>query len=97
MKEIWKQRRLSGTKGIKLLDDNARPHIHSDVINYLTEEALNRMAPPSNFYLTVAPCDYWLNDYIKCNLIDQANEKSSVRVVSKVVKNIPEEELLRSC
>ena len=29
---------------MKLLEDNARAHIHSDVINYLTEEDINIMA-----------------------------------------------------
>jgi histone-lysine N-methyltransferase SETMAR len=91
VKEIWKQRRSAGTKGIKLLHDNARPHIHSDVINYLTEEGINIMPHPP-YSPDLAPCDYWLNDYIKRNLIDQPNEKSLARAVSKVVKNIPEEE-----
>ncbi len=40
----------------------------------------------------LAPCDYWLNDYIKRNLIDHPNEKSLALAVSKVAKNIPEEE-----
>ena len=31
------------------------------------------------------------------NLIDQANEKCLARVVSKVVKNIPEEEFVPNC
>ena len=44
----------------------------------------------------LAPCDYWLNDYIKRNLIDQTNEKSLARVVSKMVENVPEE-FLRNC
>jgi DNA polymerase elongation subunit (family B) len=38
VKEIWKQIKSSGTNGIKLLHDNARALIHSDVINYLTQE-----------------------------------------------------------
>ncbi|CAF2641010.1 unnamed protein product [Rotaria sp. Silwood2] len=32
----------------------------------------------------LAPCDYWLNDYIKRNLADQPDEKSLARVVSKL-------------
>ena len=43
VKETWKQRRLAGTKGIKLLEDN---YIHSDVINHLTEEGINTMPYP---------------------------------------------------
>ncbi|CAF3339055.1 unnamed protein product [Rotaria socialis] len=38
--EIQKQRKSNGTKGIKLLHDNASPHRRSDVIKYLTEEVL---------------------------------------------------------
>ena len=80
-----------GTKGIKLLEDNARPHIHSDVINYLTEEGVNIMVHPA-CSPNIATRDYWLNDYMKHNLIDRPNEKSLALAVSKVVKNIPEEE-----
>ena len=74
-----------------MLEENARAHIHSDVIDYLTEEGINIM-PHLPYLPDLAPCDYWLNDYIKHNLIDQANEKSLTCMVSKVVKNIPEEE-----
>ncbi len=77
---------------MKLLHDNARPHAHSDVINYLTEEGINILSHPP-YSPDLAPCDYWLNDYIKSNLTDQPVEKLLVRAVSKVVKNIPEEEL----
>ncbi|CAF4937247.1 unnamed protein product, partial [Rotaria sp. Silwood1] len=90
VKEIWKQRKSAGTKGIKLLHDNAGPHRHSDAINYLAEERINIMPHPP-YSSDLASCDYWLNDYIKYNLSDQPNEKSLARAVSKVVKNIPEE------
>ena len=45
----------------------------------------------------LVPCAYWLNDFIKRNLMDQANEKCLAHAVSKVVKNIPEEEFLANC
>ena len=61
VKEIWKQRRSASTKGIKLLEDNARAHIHSDVINYLTQEGMNIMSHPP-YSPDLASCDYWLND-----------------------------------
>ena len=44
VKEIWNQRR---SVGIKLAEDNARAHIHSDIINCLREEGLNIMAYPT--------------------------------------------------
>ncbi|CAF1476432.1 unnamed protein product, partial [Didymodactylos carnosus] len=95
VKEIWKQRKSSGTNGIKLLHDNAPPHTHSDVINYLTQEGINIMPHPP-YSPDLAPCDYWLNDYIKRNLTDQANEKSLTRAITKIVKNIPEEEFKKT-
>ena len=87
MKEIWKQRKSSGRKGIKLLDDNARLHTHSDVINYLTEEGIIIMSSHRPYSRDLAPYDYWLNDDIKRNLTDQPDEKSLARaVVSKMMK-----------
>ena len=44
----------------------------------------------------LAPCDYWLNDYIKNRLTDQPDEKSLARAVSKIVKNISEEEFKKT-
>ncbi|CAF4619571.1 unnamed protein product, partial [Didymodactylos carnosus] len=61
VKEIWKQRKSAGTKGIKLLRDNAIPHIQSDVTNYLTEEGIIIISHPP-YSPDIAPCDYWLND-----------------------------------
>ena len=74
VKEILKQRRLAGTQGMKLVEDNARSHIHSDLINYLTKTGINIMAHPL-YSSDLALGDYWLNDYMKRNLIDEANEK----------------------
>ena len=34
---------------------------------------------------------------MKRNLIDEENEKCFARVLSKVMKNIPEKEFLRNC
>ncbi|CAF1409357.1 unnamed protein product, partial [Rotaria magnacalcarata] len=95
VKEIWKQRKSNGTKGIKLLHDNAGPRRHSDVINYLTEEGINMMPHPP-YSPDLAPCHYWLNDYIKNRLIDQPDEKSLTHAVSKIVKNISEEEFKKT-
>jgi histone-lysine N-methyltransferase SETMAR len=95
VKEIWKQRKSSGTNGVKLLHDNARPHVHSDVIDYLTKEGINIMSHPP-YSSDLAPCDYWLNDYIKRHLTDQTNEKSLARAITKIVKKIPKEEFKKT-
>ena len=69
VKGIRKQRKLSGTEDVKLLHDNARPHTHSHVINYLTKEGIVIMLHPPHSP-SFAPCDYWLNNCIKWNLTD---------------------------
>ena len=43
--------------------------------SYLTEEGIDIMPHPP-YSPNLAPCDYWLNDYIKNRLTDQADEKS---------------------
>ena len=68
-----------------MFDDNVRPDTHSDVMNYLIEEGFIIMSHRS-YSSDVAPCDYWLNEYIKRNLTDQPNEKSLTCAVSMVMK-----------
>ncbi|CAF0880875.1 unnamed protein product [Rotaria sordida] len=59
------------------------------------EQHINIMSHPP-YSPDLAPCDYWLNDYIKRNLTDQPDEKSLARVVSKVMKKIPKEEFKKT-
>ena len=59
---------------MKLLGDNVRSHIHSDILNYLTEEGINIMAHLP-YSPDLAPYGNGLNDCMKRNLIDVANEK----------------------
>jgi hypothetical protein len=93
--EIWKQEKSSYTKRIKLLHDNDPPHNHWNVINYLTEEVIEIMSH-APYSPDLARCDSWLNDYIKSNLTDQANEKLLAQEVFKIVKNIPEKEFKKN-
>ena len=57
VKEIRKHRKSSGTKDIKLLRNNARPHTHFDVINYLTKEGIIIIPHPSHS-LDLVTCNY---------------------------------------
>ena len=54
----------TGAKNIKSHHDNARPQIHKNVFEYLEGEKFVMMshAPYSQ---DLAPCDFWLFDYIK--------------------------------
>lgn len=85
---ICKQRIAKGTSNIRLLHDNARPHVHSNVNNFLTENAI-KVIKRMLYSPDLAPSDFWLNDYIKRNLDDQPNEKSLLRSVTRIVENIP--------
>ena len=48
IEEILKQRPTSGTHAIKLHHDNAKPHMHKDVVNYLESEGIKIIRQPAN-------------------------------------------------
>ncbi|CAF1552172.1 unnamed protein product [Rotaria sp. Silwood1] len=85
--EIRKKEKSSRTT-YKMLHDNGPPHTHPDVIDYLMEEGIEIIPHPS-YSPDLAPCDFWLNDYIKNKLTDHTNEESLAQEVSTIVKNIP--------
>jgi histone-lysine N-methyltransferase SETMAR len=89
--ELKKQRPISGVKGVKLLHDNAKCHVAQDVKNFLQEEGVGLMPHPA-YSPDLAPCDFWLFDYIKRHLTDQPNKKYLFRAVSRIIENIPEKE-----
>ena len=58
------QRPVTGFKGIRLLHDNARPHIHANVHNFLQEKGIKLIDHPP-YSPDLAPSDFWLFDEIK--------------------------------
>ncbi|MDR3550226.1 MAG: hypothetical protein P4L31_02345 [Candidatus Babeliales bacterium] len=95
IEELMEQRPMTGTKGIKLLQDNARPHMTKRVLNFLKENRINLMPHPA-YSPDLAPCDFWLFDYIKRNLTNQTDEDSLFNAVSKFVFSIPEKEFKKT-
>lgn len=91
IEEIKKERPISGVKGIKLLHDNAKPHVAAETKTFLKEQGINVMPHPP-YSPDLSPCDFWLFDYIKKNLPDQTSKDNLFKEVSKVVVNIPEKE-----
>ena len=87
VKDLKWQRPLTGTHGIKLLHDNARAHDTQEVKDYLKQEGINLMPHPP-YSPDLAPCDYWLNDYIKQHLEDQTSVKGLHKAVSNIVFSI---------
>jgi len=91
IEELKYQRPNSGVRGMKLLHDNAKPHVASEVKNFLKKEGLNVMPHPP-YSPDLSPCDFWLFDYIKRNLQDETNKDSLFKSITKIVENIPEKE-----
>ena len=92
--EIRKKEKSFRTK-YKMLHDNGSPHTHRDVVDYLTEEGIE-IIPHPPYSPDLAPCDFWLNDYIKNKLTDHTNEESLAQEVSTVMRNIPMNEFKKT-
>lgn len=95
VKQIFKERPKSGTNSIKLLHDNARPHTHSCVKEYLESVGI-KIIPHPPYSPDLAPCDYWLFEKIKSSLTTVTDAKSLHRQITEILKNIPKEEYLKT-
>ena len=90
-----KQRMKSGTKNLKLLHNNARPHITQIVTTYLNDEKISIIRHPS-YLPDLASCDFWFFDRIKSSLRDAISERSLQVQITKILSNIPKEEYQRA-
>ena len=93
--EVRKQRKISGLHGLKLLHDNARPHIHSNTINFIQSNGVTIIDHPP-YSPDLAPSDYWLFDYIKHHLDTELNEQTLAASITKVLNEIPRDEYLKT-
>jgi histone-lysine N-methyltransferase SETMAR len=85
---IKEDRPLSGTHAMKLLHDGAKPHTAQNVDNFLLRKGIGLVKHPP-YSPDLAPCDYWLFDYIKQRLRDHENQISLLGSVTKIVYDIP--------
>ena len=88
---INEQRPQSSTKNIKFHHDNARPHIHKNVISFLESNKFTIMEHPP-YSPDLAPSDYWLFSYIKQRLHDHSDEESLKSEIVEIVNSIPKSE-----
>jgi histone-lysine N-methyltransferase SETMAR len=95
VKVINKQRPAYGCKNLKFHHDNARPHVHQNVVNYLKEQNFILMDHPP-YSPDLAPCDFWLFDYIKQRLTDHTSEKSLISQITAIVDSISKEDLQKT-
>ncbi len=89
--EIKSQRPSSGTHALKIHCDNARPHRHTAVSDYLQSEGFTIVPHPPNSP-DLAPCDFWLFDLIKQNIGDQSDSDSLHRAVMDFMYSVDKKE-----
>ena len=85
---------MYGTKNLKFHHDNARPHVHKDVKKYLESQNLTVMSHPP-YSPDLAPCDVWLNSYIKQRLSNHSSSESLSDQITEIVSSIPDPSLER--
>lgn len=78
--EIRKKEKSSRAT-LRILHDNGPSHAHRDVVDYLAEQCIE-IIPHPPYSPDLAPCDFWLNDYVKNRLTDHTNEESLPRQTS---------------
>ena len=82
---------MSGTTSFKILHDNAKVHVAKKVKTYLEEEGLTTIRHPP-YSPDLAPCDFWLFDYIKRNLTDHTSAKSLKKQITEILMSISKDE-----
>ena len=96
MVEALKQQRpMTGVKNMKFHHDNARPHVHSSVIEYLKDQNLHVIEHPP-YSPDLAPSDFWLFGYIKQRLGDYPDQETLATAITDIVSKIPENEWLKT-
>ena len=89
--EIKRQRPSLGTRAVKLLHDNGRPHVHKAVCNYLEPEYITIIPHPSNSP-DLAPGDFWLFDLIKQNIDGQKDVEPLHDAITTFTYSLDQEE-----
>jgi histone-lysine N-methyltransferase SETMAR len=85
----------SGTKNMKILHDNARPHVHENVKNFLNTNHMTIIDHPA-YSPDLAPCDFWLFNEIKKRLPDRTSEELLESQITEILNSIPKEEFQRT-
>lgn len=91
IQEVESQRPSHGVSDMWLLHDGARPHIHANVRNFLKSKGLKTIDHPP-YSPDLAPCDYWLFDYIKERLNDEPCAQSLATSITTILSSTPIQE-----
>ena len=95
VKAIQKERPRTGVTNMKILFDNARPHVHADVNNFLMEHRMIKIDHPP-YSPDLAPCDFWLFDLVKRQLGSHKTTRGLKMQITKILNSIPKEEYLKT-
>jgi len=85
------QRPTSGTTNMKIIHDNARPHVTKTVRDHLNQAGITIIRHPP-YSPDLAPSDFWLFDLIKHQLEDHVDVRSLKRRITAILRNIPKDE-----
>ena len=88
---IEKQLLTSGTKNMKILNDNAKPHVAKIVRKYLNNKGIGIIDHPL-YWPDLAPCDFWLFSQDKQHLTDTEDVQSLKKQITDIVAAIPKKE-----
>ena len=91
IQEIKIQRPTSGTKNMKILHDNARPHVHENTKNFLKSNGI-MIIDHTAYSPDLDPCDFWLFSEIKKRLPERTTEEQLEPLVTEILNSIPKEE-----
>ncbi len=91
VKVLNNERPITGAKKMKFHHDNARPHVHKSTFEFLKEEkfVIMRYLP---YLPDLAPCDFWLFDYIKTRLVTCSDAQSLNNAITRIIGNIDKKE-----
>ncbi|KAL4477949.1 hypothetical protein ABPG72_013357 [Tetrahymena utriculariae] len=93
--EIKTQRPVSGTKNSIFHHDNARPHVHKRVKEYLQNEGYTVMKQPP-YSPDLAPADFWLFDFIKRKLKNHSTQESLFDDIENILNQITKRDWSRT-
>lgn len=92
---VEEQRPSSGAKNIKILHDNAKPHVAKIVKAHLESVGITIIDHPP-YSPDLAPCDFWLFDRIKQQLTDHEDAESLKSQITEILDSIDTNEYHRA-
>lgn len=95
IKKVMEERTNSGVKNMKILHDNAKPHIAKIVKTYLENEGITIIDHPP-YSPDLAPCDFWLFSKLKQSLDSHSDVESLKNQITEILETIPKEEYLKT-